>query len=77
MDSLAVAMITAQQASIDSAYGPRSALPNAPVVAHVDRVPVAWTRRTVAGALRKLADVVAPPLASGCAVGRHTLPAGS
>jgi hypothetical protein len=77
MDSLAVAMITAQQASIDNPYGPRSALPNAPVVAHVDRVPVARMRRTVAGALRKLADVVAPPLAAGGAASRHTLPAGS
>jgi hypothetical protein len=77
MDSLAVAMITAQQASADSAYGPRSALPNAPVVPHVDHVPVARMRRTVAGALRKLADAVAPPRAAGTAAGRHTLPAGS
>ncbi len=77
MDSLAVAMITAQRATVDSAYGPRSALPDAPVVPHVDRFPVAPLRRTVAGALRKLADAVAPPLATGAAAGRHTLPAGS
>lgn len=40
----------------------RSALPDAPVVPHVDKVPVApRTRKAVASGLRHLADVVAPP----------------
>jgi hypothetical protein len=39
----------------------RSAMPDAPVVAHVDKVPMFQrTRRGVATALRYLADVVAP-----------------
>jgi hypothetical protein len=39
----------------------RSALPDAPVVPHVDRVPLApRTRKALAGGLRHLADVVAP-----------------
>jgi len=40
----------------------RSALPDAPVVPHVEKVPVApRTRKTLASGLRHLADVVAPP----------------
>ena len=40
----------------------RSALPDAPVVPHVEKVPVApRTRKVVASGLRHLADVVAPP----------------
>jgi hypothetical protein len=40
----------------------RSALPDAPVVPHVDKVPVApRTRKAVASGLRHLADVIAPP----------------
>jgi len=40
----------------------RSALPDAPVVPHVEKVPVApRTRKVVASGLRYLADVVAPP----------------
>jgi hypothetical protein len=39
----------------------RSALPNAPVVPHVAKVPtLARTRKTVASGLRHLADAVAP-----------------
>ena len=39
-----------------------SALPGAPVVPHVEKVPVApRTRKALAGGLRHLADVVAPP----------------
>ncbi len=57
MDALTIAMIMTQRAN---AYEARSALPDAPVVPYVDKVPVARTRQTVAGALRHLADVVAP-----------------
>jgi hypothetical protein len=40
----------------------RSALPDAPVVPHVEKVPVApRTRKMLASGLRQLADVVAPP----------------
>jgi hypothetical protein len=64
MDSLLIALIQAQ----DAAQEARSALPSAPLVPHVDGVPVAQrTRRAVAGGLRHLADVVAPPRASGAA----------
>jgi hypothetical protein len=58
MDSLLNSLILAQ----DAAQEARSALPGAPVVPHVDRVPLApRTREAVAGGLRHLADVVAPP----------------
>ncbi len=57
MYSMPMAMIVASGLSQEA----RSALPNAPVVAHVDRVPVfPRTRKAVAVALRYLADVVAP-----------------
>ncbi|NMM25481.1 MAG: hypothetical protein HHJ11_18760 [Phycicoccus sp.] len=57
MYSLPITLILAQRAAEEA----RSALPGAPVVPHVDRVPVApRTRRAVAGGLRHLADVVAP-----------------
>jgi len=47
---------------IQAAQEARSALPDAPVVPHVDRVPVApRTRKVLAGGLRHLADVLAPP----------------
>jgi hypothetical protein len=62
MDSMTIAMIMASRANAQEA---RSALPDAPVVPHIDTVPVARTRRTVAGALRRLADVVAPPIPAG------------
>jgi hypothetical protein len=40
----------------------RSALPDAPVVPHVEKDPVASrTRKAVASGLRHLADVLAPP----------------
>ena len=40
----------------------RSALPDAPLVPYVDKVPVApRTRKAVASGLRHLADIVAPP----------------
>jgi len=56
-------MITAQRLNADEAG---SALPNAPIVPYVDRAPVVpRTRKTVAGALRRLADVVAPALPAG------------
>jgi hypothetical protein len=58
MYSMLIALILAQ----GPAQEVRSALPGAPVVPHVDRVPVApRTRMAVAGGLRHLADVVAPP----------------
>jgi hypothetical protein len=63
MDSLAIAMIMAQRANAEEAG---SALPNAPVVAYVDGEPVApRTRRSLAGALRRMADAVAPALPAG------------
>jgi hypothetical protein len=58
MYSLPIALIVAKGAAQEA----RSALPGAPVVPHVERVPVAQrTRKAVAGGLRHLADVVAPP----------------
>jgi hypothetical protein len=62
MDSLTIAMITSLRANAHEAL---SARPDAPIAPYVERVPVARTRRTVAGALRHLADVVAPPRAAG------------
>ena len=57
MYSLPIALILARGA----AQGARNALPGAPVVPHVDRLPLALrTRKAVAGGLRHLADVVAP-----------------
>jgi len=58
MYSLPFALILAQRGAQEA----RSALPDAPVVPHVDRVPVVpRTRKALAGGLRHLADVVAPP----------------
>ena len=58
MYTMPIAATLAQGAAQEA----RSALPGAPVVPHVDRVPVAQrTRKAVAGELRHLADVVAPP----------------
>jgi hypothetical protein len=58
MYSLPIALVVAQGVVHEA----RSALPGAPVVPHVDRVPVApRTRKAVAAGLRRLADVVAPP----------------
>jgi hypothetical protein len=58
MDSMSIALILSQPTTGLA----QSALPNAPVVPHVERVAVApRTRKTIAGALRQLADVVAPP----------------
>jgi len=63
MDLLAIAMIMAQRASADAAG---SALPNAPIVPYLEKAPVApRTRQTLAGALRRMADVVAPALPAG------------
>jgi len=71
MYSLPIALVLAQGAVAQEA---RSALPGAPVVPHVDKVPVApRTRRAVAGGLRHLADVVAPPRS----VGRAPVPSGA
>jgi hypothetical protein len=68
MDSLPIALTLAARGTAQEAL---SALPSAPVVAHVDTVPVAVrTRRVVAFALRHLADVVAPPLPMGHRTGR-------
>jgi hypothetical protein len=62
MYSVPIALVLAQGAAQEA----RSALPGAPVVPHVDRVPVApRMRKTVAGGLRHLADVVAPPRSVG------------
>jgi hypothetical protein len=58
MYTMPIAATLAQGAAQEA----RSALPGAPVVPHVDRVPVAQrARKAVAGGLRHLADVVAPP----------------
>jgi hypothetical protein len=58
MESLPIALIVARRASAQEAL---SARPGAPVVTHVDRVPVLGrTRKAVAGGLRHLADVLAP-----------------
>ena len=58
MYSMPLALIMASGLSQEA----RSALPNAPVVPHVDKVPrLSRTRKAVAGGLRRLADVVAPP----------------
>jgi hypothetical protein len=55
---LPIALILAQEVAQEAC----SALPGAPVVPHVEAVPVASrTRKAVAGGLRRLADVVAPP----------------
>jgi hypothetical protein len=57
MYSMPMAMIVAAGLSQEA----RSALPNAPVVPHVDRVLVLpRTRKAVASGLRYLADLVAP-----------------
>ena len=57
MYSMPMAMIVASGLSQEA----RSALPNAPVVPHVDRVSVLpRTRKALAVVLRYLADVVAP-----------------
>jgi hypothetical protein len=58
MYSMPLALIMASGLSQEA----RSALPDAPVVPHVDRVPrLSRTRKAVARGLRHLADVVAPP----------------
>jgi hypothetical protein len=75
MDSLLIALTLTGRASAEEA---RSALPNAPVVTPDDSVPVVRrTRMAVGGALRHLADVVAPPLPVGNAPSRLTLSAGT
>jgi len=57
MYTMPIAATLAQGAAQEA----RSALPGAPVVPHVDRVPVApRTRKALAGGLRQLADVIAP-----------------
>ena len=63
MNSLLIGLDLAKRATTQEAL---SARPGAPVVTHVDRVPVfGRTRKAVAGGLRHLADVVAPPLPVG------------
>jgi hypothetical protein len=58
MYTMPIAATLAQGAAQEA----RSALPGAPVVPHVEKVPVApRTRKALAGGLRHLADVVAPP----------------
>ncbi|MDQ2750277.1 MAG: hypothetical protein M3Y44_12250 [Actinomycetota bacterium] len=59
MDSLSVALIMSQRAK---GHGAGSALPDAPVVPYVEKAAAVRTRQTLAGALRQLADVVAPTL---------------
>jgi hypothetical protein len=55
---MAIALILANRAAHDEAS---SALPNAPVVPHVDKVSVVQrTRKAVASGLRHAADVIAP-----------------
>ena len=70
MYSLPIALVLAHGAAQEA----RSALPGAPVVPHVDKVFQApRTRRAVAGGLRHLADVVAPPRS----VGHAPVPSGA
>jgi hypothetical protein len=58
MDSLPVALILATRVAREESG---SALPNAPVVPHVDRVSVVHrTRKAVAVGLLHLADAIAP-----------------
>jgi hypothetical protein len=58
MYSMDIAMIMASRTARDEAH---SALPNAPVVPYVEKVPAAPRSRTaVATGLRRLADAVAP-----------------
>jgi hypothetical protein len=58
MESMPLALILASRSANDEA---RSALPNAPVVPHVDKVSVVQrTRTAVARGLRHAADVIAP-----------------
>jgi hypothetical protein len=60
MDALPTAFILSARVINQEA---RSALPDSPVVPHVARAPVApHVRKAVAAALRRLAEVVAPPL---------------
>ena len=70
MYSLPIALILVRGAAQEA----RSALPGAPVMPHVDRVPLPLrTRKAVAGGLRQLADVVAPPRL----VGHAPVPSGA
>jgi len=70
MYSLPIALILVRGAAQEA----RSALPGAPVMPHVDRVPLALrTRKAGAGGLRHLADVVAPPRS----VGHAPVPSGA
>jgi hypothetical protein len=66
MDSTAMMTILATRAAAGEA---QSALPDAPVVADVERdVATAFrTRAVIAAALHRLGDVVAPPRAAVCA----------
>ena len=74
MYSLPIALVVAQGVVHEA----RSALPGAPVVPHVERVPVAHrTRKAVAGGLRHLADVVAPSRPVGNAPRRLKVSAGT
>ena len=58
MYSMPIALILASRVANDEAH---SALPNAPVVPHVDKVSVVQrTRKVVADGLRHAADVIAP-----------------
>jgi len=75
MESLPIALIVARGASAQEAL---SARPGAPVVTHVERVPVfGRTRKAVSGGLRHLADVVAPSLPVGNAPRRLKVSAGT
>jgi hypothetical protein len=59
MNSMPIALILASRAAHEEAG---SALPNAPIVPHVDKVSVVHrSRKAVAGGLRHAADVIAPP----------------
>ena len=74
MNSLLIGLDLAKRATAQEAL---SARPGAPVVTHVDRVPVfGRTRKAVAGGLRHLADVVAP-LPVGSAPRRLKVSAGT
>jgi hypothetical protein len=70
MDPLQIAVISNQHAPTGVAW---SALPDAPVVPPIERFRAVVNGRTaVAGALHRLADVVAPPRPAPCTTRRLT-----
>jgi hypothetical protein len=66
MDTLIIGLVMHQRTD---GYEALSALPDAPVVPYAEAVSAHRTRRSLERALRRLADVIAPPtpaLPAGC-----------